>query len=40
MLVSIELTGTTSPGLPFDWAVVYGYMGKGKAEEKAKDKTE
>lgn len=34
MLVSIELTGTTSPGLPFDWAVVYGYMAKGKAAPK------
>ena len=40
MLVSIELTGTLSPGLPFDWAVVYGYMGKGKAADKSKDKQE
>lgn len=38
MLVSIELIGTTSPGLPFDWAVVYGYMAKSKAEAKSKDK--
>lgn len=40
MLVSIELTGTTSPGLPFDWAVVYGFMGKGKAADKSSDKKE
>ena len=40
MLVSIELTGTTSPGLPFDWAVVYGFMPKSKANANFKDKQE
>jgi hypothetical protein len=40
MLVSIELIGTISPGLPFDWAVVYGFMGKGKAADQPKDKKE
>ncbi|MFM7179874.1 MAG: hypothetical protein ACKO2G_00120 [Verrucomicrobiales bacterium] len=40
MLVSIELTGTTSPGLPFDWAIVYGYKGKGKAAENSTGKKE
>lgn len=40
MLVVIELTGTTSPGLPFDWAIVYGYTGKGKAGDNSRESKE